>query len=442
MDTRQQKRIDDVAIYLRKSRGDIDTDLEKHRLLLEERCKEIGANYTEYAEIGTSDSISDRPAFMELLQDISLDLFDAVAVVDIDRLGRGGDRDWADIEETFRDSEIYIITPDDIYNWSDDNDEFELDVRKFIARMEYKQTIKRLRRGKIMGAKQGRWTNGTPPYPYTYNRQTRQLDIDQEKYKVYRQIVGMALDGIPANKIAWELNRLGIPSPGGKSWSNVAVYRLLKDKTHMGKIVFAKQEGSGHKNKKTKPLTTFPEDEWIIIDGLHEPVKTQEEHDKIEELLAKRRMIPKAARSGAYVLSGLVYCGDCGYRMGNTRNGKNKKEYLKKCQHRDPLGKRTCNNPGVDTDIIIKEVFNQLDEYEREIKKMGGDIDTGETKLLKIALEEKSKELEKQERALDTLIEMREEQEITKDKFLERKEIREENILKVKREIRAHTRKA
>jgi len=61
------------------------------------------------------------------------------------------------------------------------------------------------------------------------------LDIDQEKYKVYRQIIGMALDGMPANNIAWELNRLGIPSPGGKNWSNVAVYRLLKDKTHMGK---------------------------------------------------------------------------------------------------------------------------------------------------------------------------------------------------------------
>jgi len=41
-------------------------------------------------------------------------LFDAVAVADIDRLGRGGDRDWADIEETFRDSEIYIITPENL----------------------------------------------------------------------------------------------------------------------------------------------------------------------------------------------------------------------------------------------------------------------------------------------------------------------------------------
>src|SRR5690554_1029672 len=117
MDGKRQMRIEDVAIYLRQSRGDIDIDLEKHRLLLIERCKDIGANYVEYAEIGTSDSIDDRPAFMELLEDIKLNLFDAVAVSDIDRLGRGGDKDWALIEEIFRNEEIYIITPEKVFNW-------------------------------------------------------------------------------------------------------------------------------------------------------------------------------------------------------------------------------------------------------------------------------------------------------------------------------------
>ncbi|NLJ40619.1 MAG: recombinase family protein [Clostridiales bacterium] len=435
MDSKRQMRIEDVAIYLRKSRGDIDIDLEKHRLLLIERCKDIGANYVEYAEIGTSDSIDDRPAFMELLEDIKLNLFDAVAVSDIDRLGRGGDKDWALIEEIFRNEEIYIITPEKVFNWDDESDEMELDFRKFIARMEYKQTTKRLRRGKIMGAKQGRWTNGTPPYPYTYNRQTRQLDIDNVKYKVYRRIVEMALEGVPANKISWELNRLGIPSPRGKKWTNVAVYRLLRDKTHLGKIVFAKQEGSGHKNRNTRPLKTFSEDEWIVIDGLHQPIKTQDEHRKIMELLAKRRIVPKAARSGAFVLSGLVYCRSCGYSMGNTRNGISKKEFLKKCQTRDSLGNRTCNNPGVNSYAIVKGIFQQLDEYEREIKKRGEDMDTNETGLLKVALTKKHKEIEKQRGALDTLIEMREEQEITREKFLERKEIREFNIAQLRNEI-------
>ena len=34
MERGSHKRLENVAIYLRKSRGDIDTDLEKHRLLL------------------------------------------------------------------------------------------------------------------------------------------------------------------------------------------------------------------------------------------------------------------------------------------------------------------------------------------------------------------------------------------------------------------------
>ncbi|HZJ56807.1 MAG TPA: recombinase zinc beta ribbon domain-containing protein, partial [Clostridia bacterium] len=137
----------------------------------------------------------------------------------------------------------------------------------------------------------------------------------------------------------------------------------------------------------------------------------------------------------AFVLSGLVYCRSCGYSMGNTRNGISKKEFLKKCQTRDSLGNRTCNNPGVNSYAIVKGIFQQLDEYEREIKKRGEDMDTNETELLKVALTKKHKEIEKQRGALDTLIEMREEQEITREKFLERKEIREFNIAQLRNEI-------
>ena len=52
--------IKDVAVYLRKSRGDENKDLDKHRLALTELCQKLGIRFTEYAEIGTSDSIHDR----------------------------------------------------------------------------------------------------------------------------------------------------------------------------------------------------------------------------------------------------------------------------------------------------------------------------------------------------------------------------------------------
>lgn len=430
----ENELIRDVAIYLRKSRGDVDTDLAKHRMALIELCKKMRVNFKEYAEIGTSDSIQDRPVFCELLKDIEQELYDAVAVMDIDRLGRGDDQDWGRIEKSFREAEVFIITPDKIYDWENESDEFQLDVKKFFARLEYKQITKRLRRGKTLGAKGGKWTNGKPPYPYIYNKIKQQLDVDKEKYKVYRQIIDMALSGVPANQIAWELNKLGIKSPGGSYWHNNAVYRLLKDQTHLGKVVFAKQKGSGHKNRKTKPLKMINENDWIIVDGQHEALKTQEEHDRIMELLAKRKIIPTAARHGAFVLSGLVHCGKCGYGMGITYNGKNHIEYIKKCQHHSPIGEK-CDNPGTNTDIIVQSVFDELEKYENKILNSSDDVNDNETELIKSALIQKQRILQKDENALDNLIEMREDGEITKDKYLQRKKIREENINKTKKEV-------
>jgi len=425
--------IKDVAVYLRKSRGDENKDLDKHRLALTELCQKLGIRFTEYAEIGTSDSIHDRPKFVSLLKDIQQGLYDAVVVMDIDRLGRGDDRDWGYIEQVFRDNEVFIITPDRIYNWDDESDEFQLETKKFLARLEYKQITKRLRRGKTIGAKQGKWTNGKPPYPYVYNRQTRMLEVDPEKYKVYRQIIDMAVKGIPPNEIAWELNKLGIPSPGGTCWHNNSIYRLLRDQTHLGKIVACKQKGSGHKNRKTKPYKKLDESEWIAAEGCHPAVKTQEEHDRIIELFAKRRIIPTAARRGAFLLSGLVYCVKCGYRMGITHN-KLGNEHIKPCQHRSPVGEK-CHNSGILADRIIKQVFEQLLKIRKEIQEKLDNKEIDDTAVLRAAIDEKNKKIQKDQKALENLLIMREDGEIRKDTFLTRKKIREEHIARLKKEI-------
>lgn len=434
MEGKSQKTIDDVAIYLRKSRGDVDTDLEKHRLLLRERCEEIGAKYVEYAEIGTSDSIKDRPAFTELLRDLELDLYDAVAVVDIDRLGRGGDRDWAEIEEIFRKAEIYIITPEKIYNWENESDEFEIDIKKFLARMEYKQTTKRLRRGKIMGAKQGKWTNGRPPYPYIYNRAEQKLEVDREKEKVYRQIIDRALEGETAENIAWDLNRMHVPSPGGSTWSNVAVYRLLKDMTHLGKIVIGKTSGGGHKNKKTKPLKVYDESEWLIFEGLHEPLKTEEEHEKILELLEKRKIVPVRARARKNILSGLVSCANCGRTLKVSKNGN--KTYVIKCQNRDPYGNMTCSSQGINQQVIVDEIFRQLGRYEEEITQEGEQAEIEDIKMLEDFLLVAQESLRRTEKELDNLVNMRISGEIDKSMYARHKAKREERAQKIKQEIR------
>lgn len=434
MDDNDKILINDVAIYLRKSHGDYDEDLSNHRLILIELCEKIGCKYTEFAEIGSSVSIQDRPEFIKMLEEIKQGLYDAVAVVDIDRLGRGDEGDWSKIERILREAEILIITPDKVYDLENENDEFQFDVKKFFARLEYKQISKRFRRGKVAGAKRGKWTNGKPPYPYQYNPELKRLEVNEEKRPVYRLIINLGLQGQTAEKIAWKLNEIGYKSPGGKHWSSTAIYRLLRDETHLGKIIISKTKGSGHKKKKTKPLKKIDKEDWIIVDGEHEKLKSIEEHQKICELFAKRKIIPRASRRGAFLFSGLVYCGKCGYSMQFTYNGISRIEYVKKCQKTDPYGKR-CGNQGLNTKILEKAIFDELKKYEEEIINKKYDVNSNELEVLLQAITQKEKDLLKERKALDTLQEQRENQEISKERFLERKAIREENLKKLKKEI-------
>lgn len=426
--------IKDVAMYLRKSRGDPDTVLENHRRELTELCQKYNFRFKEYAEVGSSDSIQDRPVFLALLDDLQLGLFDAIGVVRYDRLGRGDDEDWGKIERILRENEIYVVTPGKIFDLNNEDDDTQLIIQKAIARIEYKQISRRLRRGKIWGARRGFWTNGKPPYPYYYVAETRTLAVDDEKRKVYELIKARALAGYSTEKIAWELNKLGFKSPGGKYWSPTAVHRLLFDQTHMGKIVFGKQKGSGHRNRKTKPLKIIPQEDWVVVDGTHEVLKTEEEHNRLIEVFAKRKIVPKAARRGAYLFSGLVFCWQCGHSMQFTYNGQGENEYVKKCQTKDHLGNR-CGNRGIPSQVILERVFEKLEEQRGLLKSKAYNVTETELATLKDAIEQNRRDLAKEERALDTLQEQREDGEISKERFLQRKAVREDNIQKLRSEI-------
>ena len=46
-----------------------------------------------------------------------------------------------------------------------------------------------MKQGKEAGAKKGMWTNGKPPFPYYYDKNTRSVLVDETKRPIYRAIV-------------------------------------------------------------------------------------------------------------------------------------------------------------------------------------------------------------------------------------------------------------
>jgi DNA invertase Pin-like site-specific DNA recombinase len=156
----------------------------------------------------------------KLLKEVQDGVYDAVCVVDYDRLSRGDMGDQDRIVKAFKKSETLIITPDRFYNLNDDIDDEMVEFKGFFARREYKMITKRLRQGKKIGARQGQWTNGIPPFPYVYQTYKEKynkkgLVVGDEKLLLYREIIDKALEGTPPQKIAESLNQRGILTSKG-----------------------------------------------------------------------------------------------------------------------------------------------------------------------------------------------------------------------------------
>jgi site-specific DNA recombinase len=370
----EPKYIKYVANYLRKSRGDSEADLDKHKKVLRELCTENNWTYIEYLEIGSGDSISARPIFQSLLNDIQSGLFDAVCVMDIDRLGRGDMGDQDKIKKIFISSQTYVITPQQIYDLSNDDDEFVVDMKSFIARREYKQIVKRLIQGKRIGARMGMWTNGTPPYPYEYERykdkyNPKGIVVNDDKLVVYRLIIDSIINkNMTSDAIAHMLNKNEIPAPRINRWVGITINRIAKDETHLGKIITNKTKGNGHVGKNEKStFKRMPRDEWIVVENCHEAVKTLEEHEKILLQFNKRTLLPHRKTPEIKPLNGLIKCGMCGHTMTViSRTDRKNPESIKPCWYKNAFGEK-CKNQGMITDIIYDVINKEINKYSEEL---------------------------------------------------------------------------
>lgn len=358
----KQYDIKDVAVYLRKSRGE-EEDLIKHKSTLVDLCKKNSWRYVLYSEIGTSDSITLRPEMTRLLSDIKDELYDAVVVMDIDRLSRGDSEDQGKIKNTLRKAGTYIITPQRIYDLEDDSDDMMSDFEGLMARYEYKQIKKRFKRGKRAGLKLGKWTTGFAPYPYENSRDKTGLVINPEEYKIFRRAVDMILkEGMRPVNVSVQFNKEGIKTRKGTLWSPSTVYRMVHNPVTLGKIV-----GNKFYNNHDGTRGRNPKDKWIVIDNCHEPVMTEEEYDAIVRFL--KRKGDRNPNMTVRRLSSIVRCGSCGAVMAmmEYKTG----ESIKACCRTDMYGNR-CKNHGGNSEALEDQIIENIRMYSEDLRKANG----------------------------------------------------------------------
>jgi len=162
-----------VCIYLRKSRADEELErtlgqgetLSRHRTALLRHAGEKGYNIVKvYEELVSGEELFFRPAMLELLKEVEKKTYDAVLVMDIQRLGRGDMEEQRIILKTFKNSKTKIITPEKIYNLSNEFDEEYSEFEAFMSRKEYRMITRRMQGGRIRSVQEGNYLGARPPY--------------------------------------------------------------------------------------------------------------------------------------------------------------------------------------------------------------------------------------------------------------------------------------
>ncbi|AEY66714.1 recombinase family protein [Clostridium sp. BNL1100] len=357
-----------TCIYLRKSREDERMEkelgkgetLSKHRedLLSFARKKDLCiVNISE--ELVTGESLLYRPAMLELLKDVEAGAYDAVLVMDLQRLGRGDMEEQGIILKAFKNTNTKIITPDKEYDLSNEFDEEYSEFEAFMSRKEYKMINKRLQRGIIHSVNSGNYNSPYPPFGYIIKQEKlgRTLEPHVQQSEVLKCIFNWYVNESAGSQIiAQRLNSMGLKTNKNNNWTCQAVTAILKNPVYTGKIAWRKTTSNRLTKKKSKK--TQPRQDWILAEGKHPALISESIYQKAQSIMKNNSKTHTKQSSGLQnTLAGIIVCGVCGAKMRY-------RPYLNSEPHLVCINK--CGNKSSKFDYIEDCVLSSLNEYLNE----------------------------------------------------------------------------
>ncbi|AXN39797.1 recombinase family protein [Peribacillus butanolivorans] len=317
-----------IYLYLRKSRKDIEEEkkaqgsgetydtLQRHRQTLFAVAKKERHNIVAiYEEVVSGESVTERPRIQEMLRSVEAGSVDAVLVMDLDRLGRGDMLDQGLLDRAFRYSATKILTPTESYDPSSETWELVFGIKSLVAREELKAITRRMQRGRVASASEGKSISKIPPYGYLRDENLR-LYPDVDTAWVVKKMFEMMRDGHGRQAIAQELDRLGIKPPNKRreTWSPSSITAIIKNEVYIGTIIwgqvkYVKQNGKYQKKK-------VPRENWTIKENAHEPIVSPELFEAAN-LAHSGRWRPSTVTTKKLrnPMAGVLKCAVCGYSM-------------------------------------------------------------------------------------------------------------------------------
>jgi DNA invertase Pin-like site-specific DNA recombinase len=383
MNYKKQTGLFRAALYCRLSKDDDlqgeSASISNQRELLTSVCKANGWDIVEvYQDDGYTGLNMERPGLKKLLADVEQGLFNLVMTKDLSRLGRNYLQTGHLIEDFFpRHGVRYIALNDNIDTMMDSN---EIAPFKNILNEMYSRDIsKKVHSSYLVSAQKGSFTGTVAPLGYKKDpNQHGHLLIDEETAPIIRTIFDMAVEGHGPNYIRRRLEEQKVPCPawwnrerglrkmpltrwevadpvnGKYMWDFSVIKDLLINPVYYGAMASQK------KNYRFKigTLSEKKPDEWVLVEGTHDPIIDKTTFDIVQEKL-KYRQRPRG--NGEFSLyAGLIRCGECGKALTHRYASGREPRAVYCCKTYNAFGMGHCTQHRIVEEDLSKIVLDKI----------------------------------------------------------------------------------
>lgn len=330
---------------------------------------------SEYIDRAKSATSAKRPAFQKMLADAKLKNFDIVIVHKLDRFSRDK-YDFAVSRRLLKNNNVKLVS---ILENLDDTPEaiileslLEGMAQYYSANLsrEVKKTMKE-------HALQGKHMGGIPPLGFDVDPLTKQYVLHEQEALVVKLIFQLYLDGHGYMSIIETLNSKEYKTKKGGAFGKNSLHEILKNEKYTGTLVYNRAAAKNTYGKRNNHRNKS-DDEIIRLEGKIPIIISKEDFQKVQEKMRKNKK--KAGSYKAkhiYLLSGLIYCGECGQAMaGNVKYSKSHIYNSYRCNNRERTKK--CCNKEIRTTHLEKYVLHKMGELfdEKNIPKILAEINS------------------------------------------------------------------
>lgn len=374
---RQSKTADKItALYCRLSRDDElqgdSNSIIHQKAILQKYAEDNGfSNLQFFVDDGYSGTNFNRPDWIRLMALVDDGQIGTIIVKDMSRLGRDYLQVGMYTEVKFPNADIRFIA---VNNGVDSDNGQDSDFTPFlniINEWYAKDTSKKIRAVFKAKADSGKPLTTNPPYGYLKDPEDKNhWIVDEDAAAIVKEAFQLCVQGYGPTQIAKEFTARGYMNPtahvkslglnapdnrihtGDDVWDTSTIVHILERIEYLGHTANGKTYRKSYKNKKKLKRDRS---EWQIFENTHEAIIDQETFDIVQRIRdGRRRHTPLGEMP---LLSGMVYCADCGAKMYQVRCKRftHEQEYMVCATYRK-IGKAQCPSHQI-RNVVIEELL-------------------------------------------------------------------------------------